>query len=95
MAAAAVNSVRTAWEVLGYSKNAQRVSSASGGPGPRCGAARNTIAKLLVDLGRACAAYQDRALVDLPCKNIQCDEIWSFCYSKQKNVPDDHQGEFG
>ncbi|BBY22692.1 IS1 family transposase [Mycobacterium stomatepiae] len=58
-------------------------------------AAKNTITKLLVELGAACAAYQDAALFDLPCKNIQCDEIWSFCYSKQKNVPDEHQGEFG
>jgi IS1 family transposase len=48
-----------------------------------------------VDLGRACAEYQDSALVGLPCKNIQCDEIWWFCHAKQKNVPDEHQGEFG
>jgi hypothetical protein len=34
-------------------------------------------------------------LVWLPCKHIQCDEIWSFCYTKQKNVPDEHRGEFG
>lgn len=59
------------------------------------GSAKNTITKLLVELGAACAAYQDAALFDLPCNNIQCDEIWSFCYSKQKNVPDEHQGEFG
>ena len=32
---------------------------------------------------------------DLPCKRIQCDEIWSFCYSKQKNIPAKKQGEFG
>jgi IS1 family transposase len=32
---------------------------------------------------------------DLPCKNIQCDEIWSFCYAKQKNVPEDKQGRLG
>jgi IS1 family transposase len=59
------------------------------------GAAKNTISKLLVELGGACAGYQAAALFDLPCKNIQCDEIWSFCYSKQKNVPDEHRGEFG
>src|SRR5690242_7774435 len=51
------------------------------------GVAKNTVAKLLVDLGAACAAYQDDALRDLPCKRIQCDEIWSFVYAKQKNVP--------
>lgn len=59
------------------------------------GAAKNTINKLLVDLGRACAEYQDGALINLPCKHIQCDEIWSFCYSKEKNVPNEHRGEFG
>ncbi len=57
--------------------------------------AKNTVTKLLVDVGRACAEYQDKALRGLPCKRIQCDEIWSFCYSKQKNVPEEHQGEFG
>jgi IS1 family transposase len=59
------------------------------------GAAKNTVVKLLVDLGRACAEYQDAALVDLPCTRIECDEIWSFCYSKAKNVPAEHAGEFG
>ena len=47
---------------------------------------RNTVAKLLVDAGKACAAHQDRALRDLPCKRIQVDEIWSFIYAKEKNI---------
>ena len=55
------------------------------------GAAKNTITKLLVDLGGACAAYQDQTLRDLPCETFQCDEIWSFCYAKQKNVPKQFQ----
>jgi len=59
------------------------------------GVAKNTVTKLLVDVGRACAGYQDATLRNLPCKRIQCDEIWSFCYSKAKNVPEDHRGEFG
>lgn len=59
------------------------------------GAAKNTVVKLLVDLGAACAEYQAAELVDLPCRTIQCDEIWAFCYSKQKNVPDEHIGTFG
>lgn len=50
------------------------------------GVAKNTVAKLLVELGAACADYLDRALVNLPCKRIQCDEIWSFVGAKQKNV---------
>jgi IS1 family transposase len=55
----------------------------------------NTVTKLLVDLGAACAEYQDRVLVNLPCKRIQADEIWAFCYAKQKNVPADKAGAFG
>ena len=59
------------------------------------GAAKNTVTKLLVDLGQACSDYQDRVLRDLPCKRLQFDEIWSFCHAKAKNVPEEHQGEFG
>ena len=50
------------------------------------GVAKNTISKLLLDLGRVCAAYQDEHLRNLPCKRVQCDEIWSFVGAKQKNV---------
>ena|ERR1043166_7274826 len=50
------------------------------------GASKNTVSRLLVDAGRACAEYQDRALRDLPCKRVQLDEIWAFVYSKQDNV---------
>src|SRR6185369_5985314 len=50
------------------------------------GVAKNTIAKLLVELGAACADYLNKTLVNLPCKRIQVDEIWSFVGSKQKNV---------
>ena len=51
------------------------------------GIAKGTVIKLLVDVGKACAEYQDKVLRDLSCKRIQCDEIWSFCYAKDKNVP--------
>jgi IS1 family transposase len=59
------------------------------------GVAKNTIVKLLVDLGKVCSEYQDKALRNLPCKRVQCDEIWSFCYAKEKNVPKDKKGQFG
>ncbi len=59
------------------------------------GIARNTITKLLVDLGDACAKYQHEHLRNLSCKRIEADEIWSFVYAKQKNVPFDMHGEFG
>ena len=49
------------------------------------GVAKNTVAKLLCDLGRACSDYQDKAFVNLNCKRIQCDEIWSFIGAKEKN----------
>ena len=50
------------------------------------GAAKNTVTKLLVDAGKACSEYQDKAFRNLPCKRIQCDEIWSFVGSKEKNT---------
>ena len=59
------------------------------------GVAKNTVVKLLTELGEACQRYQDEHLRNLPCKRIQCDEVWSFCYSKDKNVPEQHKGEFG
>ena len=48
---------------------------------------RTTLLKLLVDAGQAFSEYQDRVLVNLPCKRVQVDECWAFCYAKQKNVP--------
>jgi IS1 family transposase len=59
------------------------------------GAARNTITSLLVQLGAACSEYQDRTLRNLRPDRIECDEIWSFCYAKARNVPTEHRGEFG
>ena len=59
------------------------------------GVAKNTIVKLLAEIGEACSDYQDKVFRNLPCKNIQCDEIWSFCYSKEKNVPQEKKGKFG
>jgi len=50
------------------------------------GAAKNTVVKLLADVGAACAEYQDKTLRNLSCKRLQCDEIWSFVYAKARNV---------
>jgi IS1 family transposase len=55
----------------------------------------NTVTKLLVDAGNACSEYQDQAFRNLTCSRIQCDEIWSFSYCKEKNVPEDKRGQFG
>ena len=59
------------------------------------GAAKNTITKLLVDIGHAAADYQDRELCDLPCEVVEVDEIWAYCYAKQKNVPAPLRGMYG
>lgn len=50
------------------------------------GVSINTVTKLLVDVGTACSEYQDQTLRNLPCKRIQCNEIWSFCGMKEKDV---------
>jgi len=46
----------------------------------------NTIVKLLVDAGKACAAFHDEKVRGVTAKRVHCDEIWSFTYAKQKNV---------
>jgi IS1 family transposase len=52
------------------------------------GVAKNTVVKLLSDLGDACAKHQDETFRNLNCKRLQVDEIWSFVYAKAKNVRD-------
>ena len=59
------------------------------------GVSKNTVLKLLAEVGNACALYQDRVMVGLTCKRVQCDEIWSFVGMKQKNVPMESQDVFG
>jgi hypothetical protein len=59
------------------------------------GASKNTIAKLLVELGAACSDYLNENLVNLNSKRIQCDEIWQFVGAKAKNVPAERRDEFG
>ena len=50
------------------------------------GASKNTVAKLLIDAGKACAAYHDANVRNVKAARVQVDEIWSFTYAKQKNV---------
>jgi IS1 family transposase len=59
------------------------------------GVSINTVTKLLEDVGLACGLYQAQTLVNLPCKRVQCDEIWAFCYSKEKNVAPADKGVLG
>ncbi len=60
-----------------------------------CDVAFNTVLKFVPEIGEACDKYQDTVFRNLTCKRIQCDEIWSFCYAKEKNVPEAKRGIFG
>jgi len=55
----------------------------------------NTVTKLLIDVGTACREFQDGAIQNIHSKHVQCDEIWSFCYSKEKNVAPEDRGVLG
>ncbi len=59
------------------------------------GHAKGTVLSLLNDMGAVCTTFQSGALRGLKCQRVQCDEIWSFCYAKDKNVPDSKKGQWG
>ena len=59
------------------------------------GVAKNTVTKLLVEVGRACAEYQHNAMRHLSCQRFELDEIWSFCGMKQRNIPEERRGQWG
>ena len=59
------------------------------------GVSKNTVVKLLEDIGQVCAIYQDKVFRDLKCKRIECDEIWSFVHAKEGHLPPELQGVFG
>lgn len=52
------------------------------------GVAKGTILRLLAEVGDACEMYHDQTVRNLTCVRVQCDEIWSFCQAKEKNIPD-------
>jgi IS1 family transposase len=56
------------------------------------GVGKHTVLRLLVDAGHACTAYHNANVRNLRVRRLQCDEIWSFCYAKMRNVPEDKQG---
>jgi len=85
------SSIMTSMNKLSTEKRAQAVSCLVEGNSIRAtvritGVAKNTVVKLLCDLGRACSEYQDRVFRNLKCRRIQGDEIWSFVYAKEKNT---------
>ncbi len=49
-------------------------------------ASKNTVLKLLADVGEVCSIYHDVNVRGVKSQRVECDEIWSFCYAKQKNV---------
>ncbi len=51
------------------------------------GVSINTVTKLVVSAGEACADYHDETVRDVSTQRVQCDEIWSFCYAKAKSTP--------
>lgn len=55
----------------------------------------NTVLKFVVDIGTVCQKYHDEHVRQVQSKRVQCDEIWSFIYSKDKNIPKDKQGKYG
>jgi IS1 family transposase len=59
------------------------------------GVAKKTVSRILVEVGEACAAYHDKIMRNLPCKTVQVDEVWSFTYAKQANIPEHLQGQDG
>lgn len=59
------------------------------------GVSKGAVTKLIADLGPVCAAYMDSAFRNLPCRCLELDEIWAFCYAKAKNVPEAKRGVFG
>jgi IS1 family transposase len=59
------------------------------------GVAKGTILSLLEDIGTACAEFHNRTVLGIRSRRVQCDEIWQFCYAKEKNVPAGKKGTFG
>jgi hypothetical protein len=52
----------------------------------------NAVLQFVPKIGAACADFYDRAMRNLSCRRLQADEIWQFCYAKDKNVPDSMRG---
>jgi len=86
--------------VLSTAKRVQIVSALVEGCGIRatarmCDVSKDTVMKLWREIGTACIRYQDTTFRNLTCKRLQVDELWSFVYSKAKNVPAAKAGQFG
>lgn len=59
------------------------------------GVDKKTVLRMLADVGDACDAYSDQAIRGLKSERVQCDEIWSFCHAKERNLPRELRGAEG
>jgi IS1 family transposase len=59
------------------------------------GCSFNTVVKLMLELGAACEAFHDAYVRNVPAQRVQCDEIWTFCYARRENVPEEFKGVLG
>lgn len=57
------------------------------------GSDKDTVLRLLVEIGEFCSVYQFHALRNLPCTRVECDEIWAFCGAKQRNATKEGDGD--
>lgn len=85
---------------LSTAKRAQIISCLIEGNSVRAttrltGICKDTVLKLLCDLGPACAKFHDGIARHLPCKRLEVDELWCFCHAKDRNIPDELQGRRG
>jgi hypothetical protein len=53
------------------------------------GVCKDAVLKLIEDMGAACAEFHDSAVRGVAVQRVQCDEVWSYCYAKAKNVPEE------
>lgn len=60
-----------------------------------CDCVKNTVIRVLVEVGEACSAYQDQHLRNLNCRRLQVDELWAFFGAKQRNVREHRKGQAG
>src|SRR3989338_6928372 len=59
------------------------------------GAAKGTVLRLLAEVGAACQTFHNATVRNVTATRVQCDEIWSFCHAKARNVPADMVGQAG
>ncbi len=60
------------------------------------GTHRDTIMRLLVEVGGGCSALMDAHMRDLECRRVQVDEIWTYVQKKQRHVTiEDDQSRVG